>query len=70
MTVYVLIVYMAALGTSSNTGGPLVIDNIASAEECRKLKTMFDNQPPSGLTGQMRPMFISSVCVPVRKVKS
>lgn len=52
MTVWILILYMGG----SNSGGPAVIDNIASRAECERVKAVINTR-------------YSSQCIEVWKVK-
>lgn len=54
--VWVLVFYVSI---TSNTGGPAVIDNIATREECMRIRPMFDDDR----TGRQ------AHCIQVGKVK-
>jgi hypothetical protein len=56
MSVWVLVFYMA---TGFESGGPAVIDNIATMEECQRISTLI---PTYGYSQPAR-------CIEVRKAK-
>lgn len=63
IVVYVLVLWMGGY----YNGGPTIIDNISSAQNCQNLRVILQNKF-STYSGYGAPISIRSRCIAVRKV--
>lgn len=42
--VWVLVVYVATSGYNTSSGGPMLIDNISTKEECERVQKILDSR--------------------------